>query len=308
MVPESRIEILQKRAAILEKCRSFFSHNKIIEVDCPLLVSYPNLDNHIESFSLSMKPKRYLITSPEYAMKRLLSEGMEAIYQISHVFRKKEIGSMHNPEFTLIEWYEKNISYKKFHKHVLELIHVFFKPKKIVLLTYEEAFLKWTKINPFKTSCAEIKKYLKNENIFLSKSILKEKNIDVFLDIILSSIIQPKMEKEVLYRIDSYPASQAALAQIQEYNGHPIAERFEYFYNGIELGNGYHELANAKEQKERFEKTKKSSYAIDTRFLEALEKGIGNCYGIALGFDRLLMIHLNKTNIKEIMPFSYLEI
>ena len=301
--------VLYQRAKMLEKIRLFFSKKKILEVDCPSLTKYPSIDLHIDVMCVE-EEKRYLHTSPEYAMKRLLSQYPYDIYQLGHVFRKKELGPFHSPEFTLIEWYRKKKSFKNFLKEVLELCHLFLGSLPHQILTYKELFQKHLKINPHKATTKELIN-LANKT---KKISFTSKDKDILLDFLFSHYISPCLQGEIIYVITDYPASQAALAKTIKKQKDLVAERFEIFFQGMELGNGFHELIDEVEQRQRFikinEKRKKmgkKKLPLDKTFLSSLPF-IGDCYGIAMGFDRLLMLSLKKSSLSEIVPFSFDEI
>jgi lysyl-tRNA synthetase class 2 len=308
-------KILEDRAKMFQKIRSFFSKKKILEVDCPVICKKPSIDLQIEPMQTKVLKNEigFLHTSPEYLMKRLISKGIGDIYQLSHVFRKGEFGEKHNPEFTLLEWYRKNTSYKKFLEEVLELLSLFFKKKfSSSKKTYRETFFEYTKIDYVKASKKVLCNFIK-KNINFNSS-LKNLDKDTLLNLILSTYIEPNLGKENFFILDEYPETQAALAKIKVKKDVKVAKRFEIFFKGFELANGYHELTNYKEQKKRFldinkerEKRKKEKLPLDEKFLNSLKKGLGNYYGVAVGFDRLMMLRHKKNSIKEILPFSWEE-
>jgi elongation factor P--(R)-beta-lysine ligase len=285
----SKTNVLQSRAAFLKKVRAFFDTRGIMEVDTPILSSYAPIDTHIDLFEV--KGGQYLHSSPEYGMKRLLAEGSGDIYQLGHVYRKDEIGRLHNPEFTMIEWYRIETTFHAFLQETLELCSLFLPHKDYEIITYTEAFQKFLGIHP--NAPLET----------LSKLAEKKGTHEELLNILWGLSIEPYLGQGKWTIVTAYPQKQAALAQIK--NGY--AERFEIYFNGIELGNGYHELTDPIEQKRRLEKAnnerialRKEPLPIDPNFLRALEKGLPDCYGIAMGFDRLLMLHLKASSIKEI--------
>ena len=301
----SRITTLKKRAQMLQETRSFFAKRNIIEVDCPLIGLYPNLDENIGVIQTNDTPPRYLHTSPEYPMKRLLAEGLDNIYQLSHVFRKNELGPFHNPEFTLVEWYRKNITYTAFLQEVLDYLSLFLGVLPFSEMTYRELFQHFVDIDYLKATKEDLHKVLEKHNVDIKTETASE---DVLLDIILTHIIEPQLGHGEFFVINGYPAAQAALAKTYRKDDEMVAERFEVYYKGTELTNGYHELTDPIEQRRRFEnseKYKQQNLPIDEKFLQALEKGIGDCYGVAVGFDRLLMLQLNKKNIHDVLPFSW---
>jgi len=302
-------DLLHKRAHMLALTRRFFAEKNIIEVDCPAVLTYPNLDDHIDVIKLHVTPNRYLHTSPEYAMKRLLAAGAPAIYQLSHVYRKGEVGPLHNPEFSLVEWYRKNVTFSFFLDEVINFIRLFVGDVPYHKMSYRKAFVEYAKIDYLVANTEDLTKVLKDNKVdFASQDKLDK---DGYLHLIFSHIIEPNLPKEELIVIYDYPASQAALSQIKEKDEEMVAERFEIFFQGIELANGYHELTDHKEQRKRFETSlakRKEELPLDEKFLKALEKGFGDCFGVAIGFDRLLMLHLKKETIHDVLPFSWEEI
>ena len=292
--------LLRDRAQLLKKVRAFFDERGILEVDTPLLSPFAPIDTHIDLFEVKLSETQigYLHSSPEYGMKRLLSEGSGDIYQLSHVYRKGEYGKLHSPVFTLIEWYRINSNYSSFIEETLDLFCLFLGPLPHETLTYQTAFQKFLQIDPFNTSITTLLEAAQNHNLHL-----KEQPINSLLNELWGCLIEPQLGQKILTIIHDYPASQAALAQTIEKQGLHIAERFEIYYQGIELANGYHELRDAEEQRRRLEQAnrerqslKKSPLPLDPHFLAALEN-LPDCYGIAVGFDRLMMLRHKLTEI-----------
>lgn len=293
---------------MLTNVRAFFSAREILEVDTPLLSHAAPIDTHIEVMSIDFKTgeKGYLHTSPEYAMKRLLSEGSGDIYQLSHVFRAEEAGRLHNPEFTMIEWYRIGVSFQFLIDETLELIQLFLGEIPVHIYTYAEAFKKFVGIDHHTASPSDLKKIAEKNRLPLTSDV-DSWDKDTFLHFLMAFLIEPQFAG--LNIIRDFPATQAALAQISP-NG--VAERFEVYFNGIELANGFHELTDPLEQRRRFvlanqerQKLGKETLPIDEHFLAALEKGLPDSCGVAVGFDRLLMLQSKKESIKEILPFAW---
>jgi len=305
------IEIIRARAAMLQKARSFFYEKNITEVDCPLITSKASVDPHIDLIPTSHPSGiRYLHSSPEYGMKRLLSCGIGDIYQLAHVFRQEEVGYKHNPEFMMAEWYRIGISFEEMIAETLEFCSLFVEAP-FEILSYRDAFKKFTNIDPFTASIDELEIYLINNNLPIYQGA-KEEGKDSLLNLILGLSIEEKLGKEGFCALTYYPSTQAALAKTRLINGALVAERFEVYYKGMELANGYHELADAVEQEKRLNeanehriKLKKDVLPIDFFFLEALKKGIPDCCGVAVGVDRLMMLKFNKTFISEVIPFGW---
>lgn len=277
MSPASKNDLLKERALALKEVRIFFEALDVLEVDTPLLSKYAPIDTHIDLFSvdLSETEKGYLHSSPEYGMKKLLAEGSGDIYQFGHVFRKDEMGRLHRPEFTMIEWYRVGATFESFLDENLALLQLFLGEQAHEILTYREAMERYGHYPDSDDS-----------------------------NIIWGCAVEPQLGQGKISVVIDYPADQAALAQTKWVDGIEVAERFEFYFNGIELGNGYHELTDPAEQKRRLLKSNeertllgKDPLPFDPELIEALEKGLPDCYGIALGFDRLLMLKLNLNSL-----------
>ncbi len=276
------------RASFFKKIRAFFDERGSLEVDPPALSRFAPIDAYIDPFQTT--DGRFLHTSPEYAMKRLLAEGSGDIYFLGHTFRKEESGSRHNPEFTMCEWYKTNTEESAFLEEVLEFFSIFLGKLPVETLTYEEAYYLYAK--PCNINTATWREDEKRHYIWATS-------------------IEPNLGNDKITVITHFPAEDAALAQTAIINGKEIAKRYEFFYRGIELGNGFCELTDPVIQKTRFiESNRKRSLSgkpdlpVDTFFLDALEKGLPkDTYGIAVGFDRLLMLALKKESLREILSF-----
>lgn len=307
-----KIAILRDRAHMLAQARQFFAERNTLEVDCPLLSPRASVDAHIDLIEAHPTPNetRYLHSSPEYGMKRLLSECMSDIYQISHVFRKGEQSRKHNPEFTMAEWYRR-ISYPEMIQETADFIRLFLGDLPLEIISYQEAFLTHCNLHPHRATTQELLQFIHSQNIPLYPDWDQEGK-DALLNIILGSCIEPNLGNNTLTVLKEYPASQCALARTQKINGFDVAERFEIYYQGVELANGYHELTDASEQHRRFLEANQKRLAlgkeelpIDTYFLSALEKGLPDCCGVAVGFDRLMMLRHNISDIADVIPFAW---
>ncbi|MCH9608875.1 MAG: Elongation factor P--(R)-beta-lysine ligase [Chlamydiales bacterium] len=277
----NKIERLRERAQMMGSVRSFFSQRDVLEVDVPMLSKSGPIDAHIDLVTGSCCGTRsYLHSSPEYGMKRLLAQGVGDCYQLGHVFRDFESGERHNPEFTMVEWYRCGFTLEELIEESAQLISLFLGEKTYRILPYEEAFYTYAKHFP--------------------SSIDKR-------DTLFADEVEPKLEG-LVFLID-YPPEQACLAKTCVKEEEVVAERFEVFYNGVELGNGYHELANRLELKERLMvaneqrlRLGKERYPLDEYFLEA---SIPDCCGVAIGFDRLMMLKTAALHIEEVIPFHW---
>lgn len=243
-------------------------------------------------------------------MKRLLAQGMGDIYQLGHVFRAFEYGRRHNPEFTMAEWYRVGITFDEMMKETCEFISIFVGDLPVVVKSYQEVFLEYTGLDPLQVSVESLLLWIAKQGHTPPYNPETDSKDDL-LSYILASFVEPHLGRGVITCVPYFPKSQAALAKIKDDN---VAERFEVFHEGIELANGYHELQDAKEQRKRFiesnalrVKMGKKELPIDERFLQALETGFADCCGVAVGFDRLVMLHLKTDTLADILPFSWHE-
>lgn len=300
---------LESRALMLTAVRSFFSERGIMEVDTSILSHSAPVDLHIEIMTVDVcqGEKGYLHSSPEYAMKRLLSQGSGDIYQLSHVFRAEQSGRLHNPEFMMIEWYRVGMTLPQLIEETLDLIRLFVGNPPTTLHTYAEVFKQSTDIDYRTASLNDLQTLVEP---YHPPSDVASWDLDGYLHFIMGFIIEPKLQG--LHVICDYPPSQAALATTRDTPEGTVAERFEVYFNGIELANGFHELTHPTEQRRRFlvanterQKLGKAPLPLDENFLAALEKGLPDSCGVAVGFDRLLMLKLGKTSLKEVLPFTW---
>ena len=317
--PSAAIATLRQRALVLGQIRQFFSDRNLLEVDTPVMSHYGVSDPHIDSIgvqfthdgSTSSHPM-WLMSSPEYAMKRLLAAGSGDIFQIAKAFRNGEVGRRHNPEFTLLEWYRLDFDLHQLMHEVAQLIGLLLTPSLGSLQwhywSYRQAFINILDLDPHAASDEEVKSCaLKHVDIALHEPTPR----DILLDLLMSHCIEPALPKACF--IYDYPASQAALARLaKDEQGIQVARRFELYINGVELANGYHELTDAAEQERRFaadnqarESLAKGSMIPDVRLVQALQAGLPDCSGVALGIERLLMVALGATDIAKVMAFNH---
>ncbi|NQY41911.1 MAG: EF-P lysine aminoacylase GenX [Legionellales bacterium] len=301
--PNSSLKTLTSRANILREIRNFFMVRDVLEVETPLLASTTNPDPNIGSLQLAMGNKQYLQTSPEFYMKRLLASHRKDIFQICKAFRKDESGRNHQQEFTMLEWYRIDFDYHQLMHEVGELVSIFV-DYPIEKKSYTDLFLEYVGIDPFNITASDCEAIAEKYNINLNKSSSLE--IDSWLDLFLSQIIEPKLTNKTIFVYD-YKASQASLAKIRD---NKFAERFELYIDGIEMANGFSELIDPKEQAERFKKDNVirqgrnlEQIELDDKFIKSLEY-LPNCSGVALGIDRLIKCCLNKPSIQDVMSFS----
>jgi lysyl-tRNA synthetase class 2 len=313
--PSCSIELLQKRARMLNCIRAFFLERNVLEVETPLLShacgTEPQLDFFTTIFEFAKPEKLFLQTSPEFAMKRLLAAGSGSIYQICKAFRNNEVGRFHNPEFTILEWYRVDFDLNDLMDEVEALFaelseYKFESPKRIF---YAEIFEHYTGLNAlvfsFETySAFAIQHEIQEVITFCGK------NHAIWLDYLFSFFVQPHLGENGLCLIYGYPACQSALARLNQDNS-LVADRFEVFLNGIELGNGFYELSDSIEQNRRFnneiqlrEREDLPKVVKDKRLLAALKSGLPDCSGIAIGLDRLLMILVEAETISDVLSFD----
>ncbi|WP_420421356.1 EF-P lysine aminoacylase EpmA [Simkania sp.] len=291
--------------------RNFFHKRGVLEVDCPLLSHHAPIDAYIDLFSVDLGEGQqgYLHSSPEYGMKRLLSREVGPIYQLSHVYRKGEAGKKHNPEFTLVEWYRPGFTFEAFLAEVVELIALFLGPLSYDLITYRAAFETYLGIDSRSATEKELKQKMQDLGIDAATEDREE-----LLNLLWGCGIEPHFGRDKLMIVTDFPKSQAMFAQTHEVDGEEVARRFEVSFGQMELGNGYHELCDPIEQKRRLEEANQKRLAlgkeklpIDPFFLKALESGLPDSYGIAIGFDRLMMLRHQVDDIAAVLPFFWNE-
>lgn len=313
MQASNRLNILRDRAAQFEKVRRFFSTRNILEVDCPAMTTGAPVDLHIDLFKVPdiNTPPRYLHSSPEYCMKRLLSEGLGDIYQLGHVFRLGEVGKRHNPEFMMAEWYRLGFSFQQMMEETAEFVKLFLGDLPVEFISYRDAIQKYTEIDYVTSTDEDLLKLLQRKGISIYQGI-EEEGTDALLNLVLAELVEPHLGKGTITLLGYYPSSQAALAQVVQDRGVNVAERFEVYVEGIELANGYHELTDASEQRSRFERSNrerinhgKDPLPIDEYFLQALKKGIPDCCGVAVGVDRLMLLRHQASSLSTVIPFDW---
>ena len=322
--PSASPERLRQRAALLQRARDFFTARGLTEVDTPVVVNAPVSDVHIHSATVRLcpvpaapgtaAPSLYLHTSPEYSMKRLLAAGSGDIYQICHVVRGFECGRLHNPEFTLIEWYRVGFSLAALMDEVEGLVRALLgasAPAAGERISYREAFLRELGLDPLdapEKALAQAAEPLALAGAGATGATAGGMSRDDWLELLMAAIVGPRLGQGTLTFVHSYPASQAALARLDPADPR-VAQRFELYCGGIELANGFHELTSAAEQRARFEADNAQRLrlglpvsALDERLLAALTH-LPDCAGVALGFDRTLMLAVGAASLEEVLPF-----
>jgi elongation factor P--(R)-beta-lysine ligase len=312
--PTATRDRLAHRSAVLMHARHFFVDRGLMEVDTPMIVNAPVTDVHIHSakveFSDSARPF-FLHTSPEYAMKRLLAAGSGDIFQICHVARGLERGRQHNAEFTLIEWYRVGYTLDRLMYETETLVRTLLADIAFDLssetLSYEEAFLKELDLDPMTASMEELSAACTQAGF--TEEAQRGAQRDELLELLMGTVVGPKLGAHSLTFIFNYPASQAALARVNPLDPR-YALRFELYCKGMELANGFLELYDANEQRERFEQDNEErqrrglpAYPVDERMLAALQSGLPECAGVAVGFDRVMMLAAEVDHIDAVLPF-----
>jgi lysyl-tRNA synthetase class 2 len=279
-----------------------------MEVETPILSSAGNTDPDINS--IRTQNGNYLRTSPEFALKRLLAAGSGDIYELGRVFREGESGRNHNPEFTMLEWYRTAFTYHQLMDEVATLVRICGQGKldkwREERLSYKQLFLQYLKFDPFTADVQTLSACAKKNGI---DDI--ELNRKQWLDLLISLVIQPALPEKCLTFVYDFPQDQAALAKIRP--GSPaLAERFELYLGRTELANGYQELTNAIEQQQRFEaennrrhKRGQAMHELDQHLISALQHGLPECAGVALGVDRLLMAIEELDSIDDVTAFPF---
>jgi len=315
--PTCSIELLRLRAQILDDIRRFFSTRAVLEVETPVLSYSSGTDPQLDFFTTDycsppLQHTLFLQTSPEFAMKRLLAAGSGSIYQICKAFRNGESGRFHNPEFTLLEWYRVGFTLPQLMDEIAELMAVLFNGHRALKPTqrfsYQEIYKCYTGLNPLEFSYQDYCAYALENQLSDAVSICGYDHA-LWLDFIFSHKVQSRLGENSVCMVHGYPVCQSSLARINEYNSQ-ITDRVEVFLNGIELGNGYYELIDAKEQERRFDQEiairqqRKCPVTVKNKHLvAALEAGLPECSGIAIGLDRLLMVLANSATINDVLNF-----
>ncbi|MDO4777565.1 MAG: EF-P lysine aminoacylase EpmA [Cardiobacteriaceae bacterium] len=295
-----------ERAAFLAAIRAFFAARDVLEVDTAHLRAFGVTDPHL--VCLPVPAQGFLQTSPEYAMKRLLAAGSGDIYQLAHVFRGEEQGRKHQREFMMLEWYRAGFDHRRLMQEVAELVHTLLPRTRELPVRhtpYRTAFSRRFGRDIMALDDDALRRFCAQQ---LPESAEWALDRDGMLDLLFTHFIEAQLGADSLEFILDYPPSQAALARLhQDAHGNAVAARFELYYRGMELCNGFWELADADQQRERFladnrqrEQMALPAMAIDEGFLDALAQGLPDCAGVALGVDRLLMLHLDAAHIGDV--------
>jgi elongation factor P--(R)-beta-lysine ligase len=364
-LPTASLKNLERRSALLQRLRSFFCWHEFLEVETPILSADTVVDRHLDPFCVVTDPtftqpsppaplpkgegrreqgflpkgegsskKFWLQTSPEFGMKRLLAAGAKAIYQVSKVFRRDELGPLHNPEFTMVEWYRTGDGMNDGMQLLSDLCEALLDRGSAERICYREAFSKHVGIDPLAAETKTIVETGRRLNIAYPES-LPEADRDGWLDLLLIEKVQPHLGKQRPAILYDFPASQAALSVVRQENppvadsvgwaaptmhcskvthqeNPPVAERFELYVEGIELANGYHELLDAEELLRRNKAANaqriadgKQPLPEESRLHDAMRAGLPPCTGAALGFDRLAMLAAGAKTLAEVLAFPF---
>lgn len=307
--PSASLPTLKARAAILANLRQFFAERNILEVETPLLSHSTVTDPYVSGIPVTHQhDKLFLQTSPEYAMKRLLAANSGSIYQISKAFRYGDLGKLHNPEFTLLEWYRVGFDHHALMTEMDDLLQQILKTAPAERITCAALYEKYLGIQVHSVTTTELFACVQ-ENISLAADTPLAHN--TCLELLFTHCIEPHIGKDRPVFLYDFPVPQAALAKIRD-GEPPVASRFEVYFKGIELANGFHELQNAQEQRQRFKidlayraEHELPEVPMAEEFLAALEHGLPDCAGVALGVDRLVMLALGFESLAEVISFSY---
>lgn len=313
------LDALRLRAAVNALFRLYFAERDVLEVETPILSEAGNTEPNIESFTTHFTGHsdagartRWMRTSPEYPLKRLLAAGVGDCYELGRVFRNGEAGGRHNPEFTMLEWYRVGWDHLRLIEETVQLVQralgLIGRQAEVISWTYRELFLQGLGLDPFTATEAQLRTPLAAHDID-AQGLTR----DDWLDLLITHLLQPAFPSDRITVVRDWPASQCALARIRP-GDPPLAERFELYLGHHELANGYHELTDADEQRQRFLRDLAVRQAriaslppLDQRLLEAMARGLPACAGVALGVDRLLMAMVGTDRIAEVLAFPFRE-
>jgi elongation factor P--(R)-beta-lysine ligase len=327
-LPTASLDVLRLRAELLARVRKFFTDRGFLEVETPILSADVTVDRHLDPMSTvlandSRQPQvgrtLWLQTSPEFGMKRLLAAGATAIYQITRAFRNAEIGPLHNPEFTIVEWYRVGDNMQAGMSLLADFCQALLGTPPAERLSYADAIERHVHVNPHIATVSELAAVAKRLGINAPLQLSDSR--DDWLNLLLAERVEPNLGKTTPTILYDYPASQAALAKTRQEKfsstthqtesvTYSVAERFELYFHGLELANGYHELLDAGELSRRNalanvarQKDSKPALPEQSRLLAAMQAGLPACTGVALGFDRLVMLASGAKKLSEVVAF-----
>ena len=302
----------------MKNIRAFFDARDVVEVETPLISHYSTTDPHLDSLRTRFREQDcYLNTSPEYAMKRLLAQWQLPIFQICKAFRDDELGPDHNPEFTMLEWYRPGYDMAQLMVEVAELVRALLGQSEIDLvfeyLSYQQAFENVTGFDPHQVTAEQCYQYSIDSHVEIPQGLTAADDVNDWLDWLLTQLVLPAFKSDGFTFLYDYPAAQCALAKLDTGPGRAsVAKRFELFFGEVELANGFYELTDADEQLNRFQReNQEREYAgkevscIDKNFIEALNSGLPECSGVAIGLDRFLMLSTGAASIEQVLSFAW---
>lgn len=313
--PSASLDNLRLRAETLKQIRDFFDECGVLEVQTPVLGQAGSTDVGLNSMQSCCSGggvceplDLYLQTSPEFHMKRLLAAGSGPIWQLAVSFRNGEYSARHNPEFAMLEWYQPGYDLNDLMAEVQALIEEVLGVSACSSRSYRSLFREYLALDPFRCELIDLQR-LCHENTGIDADALDR---DGCCDLLMSACIEPQLGQDEITFVIDYPASQAALAKVRtDADGDAVAARFECYYRGIELANGYHELTDAEEQARRFAEDNRQrreqglpEVTADQHLVSALQTGMPECAGVALGFDRLLMLKAGAERLSDVISFS----
>jgi lysyl-tRNA synthetase class 2 len=318
--PTASLDALKLRAGLLARIRAWFERESVMEVETPALSAAAATAPQLASFTTryhgpgsSRKATLYLHTSPEFPMKRLLAAGSGSIYQLCKVFRDGEYGPRHNPEFTMLEWYRVRYDHLDLMNDVerllTDVLDGIFRIKAVYHWRYRDLFRDFVQIDPFDTTPEALRAVLEARTGVVPVG-MEDAGLDSWLELVMTHVIEPRLGAGLIF-VRDFPVTQATLARLRPGNP-PVASRFEAYLNGMELANGYHELADAHEQRRRIDSDNRvreasglPSMPVDETLQAALTSGLPDCAGVALGIDRLLMIITGAGRMADVMSFDF---
>lgn len=317
--PVADLQLLRRRAQLLADIRCFFVERGVWEVETPLLCRATGTDPNLDFFASRLhsppqNPTLFLQTSPEFAMKRLLAAGSGSIFQICKAFRNGEVGRFHNPEFTILEWYRVGYDLQQLMAEVAELLLLLLSPQmpnlRVEHISYRQIFHDVTGLDALVFRRSTYRQFAESRGLAEADRLCADEHA-LWLDLLFSHCVQNALPDDAICLVHAYPAIQSSLARIDPHDDR-VAQRFEVFFRGMELGNGFYELCDAGEQADRFEREIAQrqaqglpAVAIDRLFLQALQSGLPDCSGIAIGIDRLMMLIAGAGSIEEVMAFPF---
>lgn len=305
--PSASFAVLRQRSQLLDQIRQFFLSRDVLEVDTPLIAPAGNPAPYIEQLTTSLNNSTYYLqTSPEFAMKRLLAAGSGPIFQLNKVFRAGEVGRYHQPEFTMLEWYQSGYSQQQMLDEVHQICQLALDSTTYTVCSYTQLFQDYCHLHPLDTTTDLLQQYA-YEHHYVDRDL--QLDHDGWLQLIMSQAIEPYLGQHQPCFVIDYPASQAALARLNP-DDPRWAQRFELYYQGLELANGFVELTDPAIQRQRFENELAQreqqglpTMPLDEAFLASLQHGLPDSVGVALGFDRLLMLATGVQHINQVVPF-----